>query len=90
MGEQPSLRPCAVPPACQHRLKPQPCLFRNSPSSMTFAMPATALSADVLGLMVKDNLVLVDDGEPGGPRLFWVPCTGIEPAVDAYRQQRGL
>ncbi len=46
--------------------------------------------ADVLGLMVKEGLVLVDDGEKGGPRLYWVPCTGIEPAIKSYRQQRGL
>jgi hypothetical protein len=46
--------------------------------------------ADVLWLMMKEGLVLVDDGEPGGQRLYWVPCTGIEPAIDVYRQQQGL
>ncbi|GAB4814159.1 hypothetical protein N2152v2_001205 [Parachlorella kessleri] len=45
---------------------------------------------DVLWLMVREALVLVDDGERGSPRLYWVPCTGIEPAIDAYRAQRHL
>ena len=49
-----------------------------------------AAGADVLGLMIRESLVLVDDGERGGTRLYWVPCTGIEPAIDAYRAQRHL
>ncbi len=48
------------------------------------------MPTDVLWLMVKEGLVLIDDGDSGGRRLYWVPCTGIEVAVETYQQQQGL
>lgn len=43
--------------------------------------------AEALSLMMREELVLVDDGASGGHRLYWFPCTGIEAAVEAYLQQ---
>lgn len=56
--------------------------------------PTTALvhaaAAESLWQMVREGLAMVDDGDTSGHRLYWVPCTGIEPAIQGYRQAHGL
>ncbi len=54
-------------------------------------LPAVAAApADVLWQMVREGLAMIDDGDPRGQRLYWVPCTGIEAAIDVYGRQAKL